>query len=497
MWLKLAAPLPALLALGCGRTPCDACREVPCFAARCTPPCAATGISNEGCTFVATVHARIRDDDPDAVAVVNRAGRGPAELTTFDAALGERSLRPREPQQLAPGESTVVYLGTDPVRSDGSDLRRGGVVQLESNVPIAAFQHSPWRATQGNAASLLLPVETLGTSYVAFSYPPRSSLEPLGGPSYFDVIPIHDGTRIDWTPLLTGTARHGSSVPEALAGERASVLLNRFEVLRVAATAPDSGDVSGTVINSTHAVAVISGTRCADIPSDTGAPAFAGCDPLQQQLFPIELWGEHYVAAPAPVRGNERHRWRIFAGAPSVTITIDPPQPGTPTTLDAVGDFVEFEVPNGEGFELHATDKVMPLQYLQSAYLPRFDLSSGTAKGDASMLQTVPVDRFLSRYVVTSPDGFDDNYAQVVRGSNDIIEVDGSPIADWRPLFGPFELAEVRLDPGVHEFDSGTAFGLALFGYTDPENRSCRGEPNPVSCFSSYAYPAGIRVAAE
>lgn len=507
----LVAALP--LAAACGRSPVDVlgvdggadggADDGTCVGEGCVDACSewAAAPSSAGCTFVTVQHADVNEAIPDGLVVANPSEDRPATVQLSFAAVGSRTLEPLgSPVVVGPGETFAFELTAEAVPGEASHLRAGGVFQLDSDRPVAAYQHAPASTTTGNDAMLLLPVQALGREHVAHSYPGRTSLEPFGDPSYFDVIALADGTVVEWTPRTAPTAGDGAAVPPVAPGATGSVELQRFDVLRIGASETGgtaaARDVSGTHVRATAPVVVVSGCRCAQVPAVEEYPPFAGCDPLLEQLLPLDQWGTTYVAARAPLRGNERHHWRIFAGAAGVTVSTEPPLPGTPHTFTTLGEHLELEVPNGLSFTLAGDGPLMPVQYLQSAYLPEFGLSQGTARGDPSMLQAVPTNRWLRRYVLATPVGFDLDVVQVVRRAGGAeVMLDGVAIGGYAAIDATFELADVPVPAGRHVITSAEPFGLVQVGYTESEsNPTCQVNTQEDVCFSSYAYAGGLAI---
>ena len=509
--------------LACGRSPVDivgtgagadggadglddGADDGPCPGGACPEACAgwSAAPSSAGCTFVLVQHAGVNEEIPDGLVVANPSEERSASVQLSFAPVGSRTLEAvGAPVSLGPGETFVFELAPEPTDDEGSHVRTGGLFQLDADAPVAAYQHAPGSTTTGNDSMLLLPLEGLGRDYVAYSYPARTSLEPFGDPSYFDVIAIEDGTVVEWTPLAATTVGDGDAVPEVTPGQTGQVELQRFDVLRISATTHagqvTERDVSGTRIRASAPIVVVSGCRCAQVPAVESDPPFAGCDPLLEQLLPLEQWSDSYVAARAPLRDNERHHWRIYAGAPGVTVSTQPPLPGVPHVFSATGEHIELEVQSGASFTLAGDGPFMPVQYLQSAYLPEFGLARGTARGDPSMLQAVPTARYLRRYVLATPAGFDLDVVQLVRriGGADVL-LDGFTVSSWLPIDGAFELADVIVPPGRHVATSADPFGLVQVGYTEDEpNAACALNTQADVCFSSYAYAGGLALVTD
>ena len=123
--------------------------------------------------------------------------------------------------------------------------------------------------------------------------------------------------------------------------------------------------ITGTRITSDVPIAVFAGHEQAVIGTPRSQEEDNCCaDHLEQQLFPVNTWGENYLAAASPTRGRNADVWRILAARDGTVITTNPPQPNANNvTLDA-GEFVEFEVT--ANFEVSATGPISVGQFLVS-----------------------------------------------------------------------------------------------------------------------------------
>jgi hypothetical protein len=211
---------------------------------------------------------------------------------------------------------THEFVLTSPAEPGNvSVLRDGGAYRAESDRPVVAFQHSPISAEAHNDSSMLIPDHAQKRDYIVASYNDEISL--------FNVVGLENDTSVTWTPPTSSSA--GVGVPAVSAGMSASVTLDHYDLLQVVV----AQDASGTIISSDKPIWVMGSVPCANIPA-----GITFCDHIEEQMLPLDYWGETYVGAHAPTRGSEGYHWRIFSGDDSVMITTDPPQPGTPVTLD-------------------------------------------------------------------------------------------------------------------------------------------------------------------
>ncbi len=461
----------------------------------CIGPCevASETPSSVGCEFLAI---RVRSfnsaDDPaiyyDALIVGNPDKVEAAELQLYLAANGSGMEEPLgDPVTLAPGESHIFKMTSDAI-GGYSNVRSGGVYRVVSDIPVIAYQHSPFKNGASNDSSMLLPVRSLRQDYIIASYPAFADKttpdDKNGRPSFFNVVALENGTTVEWTPRST-TFGNGFVFENITAGATGSIKINRGDVMQVGAASPEfdldfiKHDVSGTVVHADKPIWVLGGTACAFVPFDsTGA-----CNHLQEQMIPIEYWGTKYVGAHSPLRANEPHIWRIYAGEAGVSVTTYPSQPGTPFTLNERGAYKEIVVGSGKSFTFEGNGPFLPVQYLVGK-------NDAGNKGDPAMYQMIPIEQFLERYVFVTGVNYDTNYAQVIRvkGAADV-KINNEVVTGYYAVNGfkdfQYEVADWPLAPGdepkVYLAESDDAFGVMVIGY----NSTADG-------FSAYAYPGGM-----
>jgi hypothetical protein len=464
----------------------------------CVGPCeVAAGTPNSvGCEFVAIrVRSNNGTSDPmeffDALIIGNPDEVETAEVQLYFTPNGSyKEEASGDPVLLAPGEAHIFEL-TNSVIGGYSTSRSGGVYRALSDIPVIAYLNSPFKSSGSNDSSMLLPTRSLRKDYIIGSYPPYvDAAKPddfNGRPSYFNVVALENKTTIKWTPRAD-TAGNGFPFLPVAAGETGSLLINRFEVVQVGAssitnTDYESHDVSGTVLSADKPIWVLGGAGCARVPFG-GA---GSCNHLQEQMIPIEYWGSKYVGAHAPLRGTEQHIWRVYAGEAGVSVTTDPPQPGTPFTLNERGAYKEITVANGKSFTFQGTGPFMPFQYLVG------NKAGADNKGDPAMYQMIPIEQFLKRYVFATGVDYGENYAQVIRvkGAADV-KINDQVVSGYYLINAvnglQYEVADVLLPPGpdpavpvVYLAESDDAFGVQIIGYQTDGLR-----------FTAYAYPGGM-----
>lgn len=463
-----------------------------CVVDQCIGPCdvAEETPSSEGCSFIAARMTHFYPSRNDAIVVGNTDKTESANIMLWHAPdFVRKELLLEGPLTLAPGEIKIFNMDDAFVAGFNSGFRTGGIYRVESDFPIVAYQHSPLENSAGNDSSMLLPEHTLAQDYIVYSYPgfentedPPPDPEPHGRPSYFSVIALDYDTTVTWVSKVD-TDGDDFPVPYVKAGEEGRMVLNRYDILQVAASdnEPDRGkrDVSGTVVHADKPVWVVGATRCAFVPFKNG---YGYCDHLQEQMIPIERWGKAYVGAHSPTRYQEKHFWRVFAGEDNVTVWTEPKTDGTPFTLDKMGDYREPVFDTGVSVVFRGSGPIMPVQYLAGS---REDTNN---IGDPSMYAMVPVEQFLERYAFSTGVDYAINYVQVVRSQGGAeVRVDGVPVTGYYPVGDLYEVSDWQIDEGTHIAESDDPFGITNVGYTDPNN------PDAVNGFTgSYAYPGGM-----
>lgn len=408
--------------------------------------------SSVGCSFHANKMQNFIEE-PTSVVVGNVSERQVANIQLYWRSLGGGAeTEVGAPVVVEPLETHEFVLDMPPRPGNVSVLRDGGAFRVESDVPIVAYQHSPISAEAHNDSSLLLPDHALGQYYIVAAW----STNIGGHNSAFNVVGIHDGTTVTWTPPNATSA--GTGVPAVAAGGTQSVTVNHHDLLQVVAAT----DVSGTIVETSEPAWVAGTVPCVNIPANV-----TFCDHIEELMIPLEYWGTEYVGAHAPTRGTESYWWRLYSGADAVTITTQPPQPGTPITLDR-GEFHEFST--SESFMVTADGPFMPVQYLEGQ-------NSGAGTGDPASYQMVPTEQFLPRYVFVTGVGYTHNYVQIIRpaGGAEVL-VDGVAVTGY-DVVGTYEVADWPITQGPHVASSADPFGVIQVGYTS---------------VTSYAYPGGL-----
>ncbi len=458
-------------AMGTGFVPtetCDPLQGQTCDAGLggCAGACsaAALGLSYIGCDYYPTVTQQNDgyNNAPQyeyAVAVANTSGMD-ADITITRGANMVAAV------QVTSGSVSVVRLpwvneltkGTGP-----SALVASGAYRLRSTQPVTVYQFNPVDATYTNDASLLLPVNAWGETYVVGAWPKWSSY-----PGFYAVTAEQDGTTVTLTPSATGgQVQAGGGVAADGTGQ---VMLNQGDVLQVMTSA---GDLTGTRVVADKPVQVIGGHDCTDVPLNITA-----CDHLEESIFPLDALAKEYFVAP-PVHPSDANAEkaqivRIIATEADTTLTFDPDQPVNKSLTNA-GDYLEIGMSTA-AYKVSADKKILVTQYMVGQ-------SAGYGLSDPAMVQAVPAEQFRTDYLFYAATNWSSNYVDVIAPDGATVTVDGAmvPVGSWKSIGATgWSYAHVQLSnagDGTHTVQGDQKVGIGVYG---------------VQSFGSYWYPGGL-----
>lgn len=472
------------------------CEEGLCMDGACLSSCEANvkEFSYLGCDYWAADLDNIEGGAAEAVAIVvsvptsqsksatititDMSRTPPVELSGLD--LGVNNL------DVAPGELQIftLPLGRD---VDGS-VQTSRTFRVTSTSPVTVHQFNPLNGEDvyTNDASLLLPSNVGGTEYIVLSWPQKTVEDAILGTQtyrgFVSIVATQEGvTKVDVEPSTQVLA--GANVPSMTAGGGPYLFyLERGDILNLESTGSVGSDLTGTLIRADKKIQVFSGHECANVPLSVNY-----CDHIEQQLYPVQSWGTHYVADAFSQRnGSQQDTWRVVAGADGVQVTLEPELQAAFTL--SKGEWKEFST--SQSFELNATGPVLLGHYLQGSNYPGFSPVCGTTGiGDPAFALGVPVQQYLQEYIVLTPPGYQENYINIIHPKNSLIEfqvnIDGQSVLEVAPPglnpvavgSGEYAVLQLPVEPGVHTVSAQTAIGVTAYGY---------------DCDVSYAYPGGL-----
>ena len=397
----------------------------------------------------------------------------PKELTAADLKVADMEVEP------GTIEKFTMPSGLD---IDGSVLNNKSL-RIESSSPVTVHQFNPLNGNNvfTNDASLLLPSNVGGMEYLVMSWPQRTSGYTLRG--NLTVVATQEGTTL--LKVWPTTAVKGGTNVQSMAPDPPTpyqFYMEQGDVLGLETDGNQGSDLTGTRIVTDKKVNVFGGHECANIPLGTNY-----CDHVEQQLFPVQAWGTHYIADAFSQRNaNQKDVWRIVAGEDNIQISLNPQVSG-PYVLNK-GQWVEFY--SGTSVEVNATGPVLLGHYLQGSNYSGFQTysgcSGGTGIGDPAFTLSVPAEQYLAEYIVLTPDAYVQDYVNIIakNGTGGQITLDGAPLSVALTPVGSsgYGVAQIPVPDGIHTIkSSGELFGVTAYGY---------------DCDVSYAYPGGLSLKA-
>jgi len=482
----------------------DICQEY-AGSAKCVLACQADLKSNTyiGCEYWAVDLDNIEGGkgEPVAVVVSNPNEFEEAVITITNFSTGE-DLEVSNPN-IAP-MSQQTYLLPKGFDVDGSGLT-SRTFRVQSTAPVVAYQFNPLNAenTLTNDASLLLPSSVAAKEFIAMSWPQRP---PSNDPDILPNVPIRGFISIiavekkPTTVAIFPTAEilPGPGLPTFVPGEPNSILMQHGQVLTLQTGTNSAGpDLTGTRIVADRRVSVFSGHECANVPLNIQNGLFVGteyCDHIEQQMIPLETWGNEYIAdAFYPRSPAQTDVWRIMSGSENVVISTLPPQPGANNVALNQGEFVEFD--SADSFVVQATGPISVGHFLKSSNYVGHQPNDACAKvidpedpnspvietsiGDPALTMSISTQQFRTDYIVLTPENYVEHYLNFMYPSGTTLQLDGMDVPlPEAPLGGStWNVLSLSVVPGVHHITASNPVGITAYGY---------------DCDVSYAYPGGL-----
>jgi len=453
----------------------------------------------------------------DFAVVVANAGDQTADVSV------ERGGAPVTSGSVPPNSLTKLYLPWVPAlkgqdfsscgewTAGTSTIRAAdGAYHLTSSVPVTVYQFNAleyqgaggppgknWAACPGNQtcsltlspigcysfsndASLLLPSTALTGNYRITTMSGWSDAGgiPVNTPAYFAVTGTADNTNVTVKVSSTGAVAAGGGVQATSAGGVLTFPLNKGEVVEVVGTA--TTDLSGSLVQASAPVQVLSGMPCVYLPFDKNA-----CDHIEESVFPAETWGKRYFVVPptGPKGDVPGHLVKIYGNVDGTVLSYPSGAPASAPTQINAGQVVDLGVVK-QAFEVVSNDHEFAVATFQ---MGASVVDPGTAppnqKGDPAQSQATAVEQYRTKYVFLTPDDYDVSYADIVMPDGTNVVLDGAALsASTTSLGNGYSVARAQLGAGqggAHLLTSDKPVGLQVQGY---------------GSYTSYQYPGGLNL---
>lgn len=274
-------------------------------------------------------------------------------------------------------------------------------IHIESDKPIVAYAYVG--ANYASAASMLIPTESWGYSYISansFQITP-GSVPGNGCLSWMFVVADHDNTEVEITPSVQ--LRRG-----ALANQPFRVTLNKGQIYQVVGAPIDRNsarDLTGTKVRSIansdgtcFPIGVFSGSNVTSITCNNTTTGYA--DNLFQQAFPIQAWGRIYATAPFSSSNNATISnstiYRVLVKDPATVVKRNG------VTMTGLQNNCYYDFVSKTADLIEADQPVMVVQYMPSRPQPALGNSGcdWDGMGDPDMVYLSPLEQAIKKVIL-------------------------------------------------------------------------------------------------
>ncbi len=322
---------------------------------------------------------------------------------------------------------------------------------IRSEKPVVCYGLNTSKTT--SEGFLVIPKTALGTSYIVSSYnsPTAEDTEQFMT-SYTSIVGVYPETEV--TITIGGSKNNFTDKPNVLRyGSTKTITLQTGEVYQIGVKG-NYNDLTGTTVQSSKPVAVISGSYGTNVPSPTSY-----CGYLIEQDIPISAWGNQYQVLPFASR-QKPSIVRVMASEPNTMLYINGYEWATVETVggESGKGFIEFRAQAEGESELNpitisANNKIAVTQFNTGAD------DDGITTTAPFQIALTPVSQYQNAISWTIPNNLGEavctnNYVNICYITDDLAKIpddimfgqsDGTSI-EWR------KLADVA-SPGKTIFD--------------------------------------------
>lgn len=473
------------------------------------------GISNDAAAAQYAVAVANNNDFTVYVEVFKntaRVGQPVSEVLERSVSVPPRSLERIDlPQREVDG--TMGQNGAYVVGSGSGTFVSPHAYRVVSNGPVVAYQFNPVVQQYSNDASILIPMQALGTQYYVMGYPTANpcgiegmSIESIPDHTAVTIVGVHENTLVTvypTHPVMASGGDSGFQIDETPAGGEIQFEIGPYEVVNLESLQPmgdimncitlgqtQNGDFTGTRVVATKNVVVFSSNErgLAGGEAEPRPPNWneetCCTDHLEQQMFPITALGWNFVVSRSPVRSTGGYRepdvYRVLATVNGTTVTT------------SLSNFPSFTLNAGEFKSFWAQDGFTVGSQGGAIMLGQFLVSQGFTQGgngDSTFTIFPAVDQHRKEYVFLILDTFTDNYMVLAMPNSAAISINGQAQGEFPQGCSTEDIGMMdnqmyiqmtcRMEPGVHTVSATQPVGLTIYGYYN---------------VGSYGYPGGSDV---
>jgi hypothetical protein len=370
--------------------------------------------------------------------------------------------------------------------------------------PVVVYQFNPIVQQFSNDASTLIPIQALGTDYIAMGFETANpcGIDQLAQPGIPDrgsiaIIAPFDNTTVTVTashPITASAGDSGFPIAQTPRDGTLTFTTGRYTVVNLETFQPNGsifdcmaaqadGDFTGTYIKADRPIVVFTanergigfgGADNVEYPPDwTSEDDICCTEHLEEQLFPVTALGKEFAVARSPIRSTDPSGWvepdiiRVVGSVDGTVVTTSLPAPYNSFVVNA-RQKVTFAAKTG--FTLSATAAIQVGSYQVSQQFVKHGQT-----GDPSMLTIPAAEQHRKDYVFLVPDTFERNFAVFAKPVDANIILDGLPLnsvefsacvtAPIGLVVGiPYEQVTCPLTEGHHSAQADKPFGLSVYG---------------------------------
>ena len=474
------------------------------------------GVSNDAAAQQFALGVANEDDAPVQVTVWKNTARfgDPIQeemVTTMTIAVDDM-VRIDLPQREVDG--TMGQNGNYVRYSGSGTFVSSHAYRIVSTGPVVAYQFNPIVQQFSNDASVLIPVQALGSDYYVIGWPTANPCGPASGPLHMDSIPDHTAvtvvgvlpdTDVQVMPTHPVKAAGGpTGLPIAATGRGAAIdaTLGPYDVLNLESDQPEvdiqecfdyldrDGDFTGTIVRSSRPVAVftslergigLGGAEPPDPPNWDGNDCCT--DHMEEQMLPTTALGWQFTVNRSPIRSTdpgyvEPDVYRILGTVDGTVVTTNLPAPYDSISVDA-GQQKTFHAYRG------FTAKAVGGAIVLAQVLVSQGLIPDGGIGDPDLVVFPPAEQQRDHYLFLVPPTWELNYVALAIQDGAQVTVDGlgldmmsgctdGEIGDMEGTL--YRQVTCAVSEGAHRVESDRPLGLTVYGYYN---------------VGSYAYPGG------
>jgi hypothetical protein len=389
-------------------------------ATRASATCRPAPRSNLGCEFYAVPLPNAFIDTATysfSVHALNPSVSATATLQVSGGGLVTPASHPLA--ALTAGNFALPWISTL-VNATGTALISGGAYHLTSDLPLSIVQfNAEAAASQSNDATLLLPVRSGATAFLANVWPEWSA-------DAFTHLPAQIGIVATAAATTVQISGHDLQPGAGIGTTGGSVQMDAGDVLLLSSALTASVDISGTRIDASAPVLVFSSHAGTYVPSDVGY-----ADHMEDAEAPIsDLGSDFLLVRPSDPSGgnNAKQMIKVIGTEDNTQLTYDPVVGGAPASIGAGAAFT-FEATSDVHLQADHPIGVMQVMESASAFPGNPD-----AHGDPAQLASIPSNRGALVADFIAPLALAPMFAQVIAPTGAQVLVDGVAVAGWSPI---------------------------------------------------------------